>query len=275
MNNTNDSKLTSNSPIAFGIGRAFFYSLIAVFTLQILGAVIQFPAFYYPILNHVLLPFGFGLGLFAAIGILLGTLRTNSQYIIQDFKTKVSITEIILSVVIWISFLPLCEFLTTLIPTDGVLSDLYKNFETSFTMLLDYKVAGFIMVCILAPLLEEVLFRGIILKGMLNYKVNPVLAILISGIIFGMAHLNPWQFVGAGLLGCIFGFVYYRTKSLGLPVALHALNNLLSYTLMMQSNSMEESVFDTSDFISISIFTLFALVFCFILYRITHKKINL
>jgi len=266
MNNFEEEK------ISFGIGKAIFYTILAVFAMQIVGGLIQLPAFKYPILTHVLLPLGFFIGICAAIGLILGILKTNSKSIINNLKIPLSIVEIILGILIWIGFLPLCELLTTLIPTNGFLEDLYKDFESNFKIMLNYKVAGFITVCILAPIFEEILFRGIILKGMINHKINPILAIIIGGLIFGVAHLNPWQFVGAGLLGTIFGYVYYRTKSLVLPILLHALNNTVSYAVMMQSNTMEEQIFNTSDYINISIFSAVALGLSVLLYLVTKKK---
>lgn len=272
MNNLEQNIISNSNPFSFGIFKAVFYSIIAIFTMQIIGGIIQLPAFFYPIMNHVLLPLGFLVGICVAIGTLLAILKTNTLPIIAEIKQKTSISEVVLAIFIWIGFLPLCEYFTTLIPTDGPLASLYKQFESSFEMLLNYKFAGFLMVCIFAPIFEEILFRGIILRGMLNSKLSPILAIVISGLIFGMAHLNPWQFVGAGLLGSIFGYVYYRTKSLLLPIILHALNNSLSYFLMLQDNSMTENVFDTTDTISISIFTVFAIILSFILYRVTRKN---
>lgn len=272
MNNLNNFETPDSNPFSFGIFKAIFYSIIAVFTMQIIGGIIQLPAFFYPVINHVALPLGFLVGICAAIGTLLAMLKTNAQPIIQEIKHKVSVTEVVLAILIWIAFLPLCEYLTTLIPTDGPLEDLYKQFETSFEMLLNYKFAGFLMVCIFAPIFEEVIFRGIILRGMLAAKINPFIAIIIGGFIFGMAHLNPWQFVGAGLLGSIFGYVYYRTKSLLLPIILHALNNSLSFFIMLQDDSMSENVFDTTDTVSIGIFTVFAVLLSFILFRITQKN---
>ncbi|MBF0596448.1 CPBP family intramembrane glutamic endopeptidase [Faecalibacter rhinopitheci] len=273
MNNFDHFEVKSNEKISFGVGRAVFYCVLAVFTMQIVGGIITIPTLAYPILTHVLLPLSFLLGICAAIGLLLGMLKTNSISIIKDFKTKISLTEIVLSFFIWLGLLPLTEYFTTLIPTDGIFSDLYKMFSTNFTMLLDYKIAGFITVCIFAPIFEEVLFRGIIFKGLLQHKIHPALAIVVSGFLFGMAHMNPWQFIGAGILGMIFAFTYYRTKSLVIPVLLHAINNCLSYYLMLQEGSMEESVFDTSDSISMLIFGILGLVIGFILYRITQKKI--
>ena len=55
---------------------------------------------------------------------------------------------------------------------------------------------GILCVAILGPILEELLFRGAVTKVLLK-KYNPLTAILISGLIFGIFHMNPAQVVGA------------------------------------------------------------------------------
>jgi len=75
------------------------------------------------------------------------------------------------------------------------------------------------------PILEEVLFRGIILKGLLsNYK--PWKAILISAVIFGIIHGQPLMIPGAILFGICFGYLYYKTNSLGITILCHFTTNL-------------------------------------------------
>ena len=272
MSNGLFNQSTVNSTFSFGVDKAIFYSVIGVFTMQLIGAIIQFPTFFFPVLNHILLPLGFFAGIFLAIMLLLVLLKTNSKPIISDLKHRFTFVQLILVVFIWLGFLPLGEFLTTLIPTTGLLEGLYQYFQATFTMLLKYKIASFIVICLMAPIFEEILFRGIILKGMLNHKINPLLAIVVSGLIFGVAHLNPWQFVGAGLLGCVFGYVYYQTKSLLLPIILHALNNTLSYVYIILFDAVEENIFDVSNGLMIGIFTILALILSYILHLKTKDN---
>jgi Predicted metal-dependent membrane protease len=80
-------------------------------------------------------------------------------------------------------------------------------------------------VVVLAALLEEWLMRGVALKGMLLKGYSPQKAIIWSALIFGIMHLNPWQTIPAFLLGCFFGWVYWRTRCIWLCIFLHALNN--------------------------------------------------
>jgi len=77
---------------------------------------------------------------------------------------------------------------------------------------------------LVAPIVEEIIFRGMILKGLLtNY--SPKKAIIISSLIFGFLHPFPTQFLGALLIGFYFNWVYYKTKSLGNTIILHFIAN--------------------------------------------------
>lgn len=80
-------------------------------------------------------------------------------------------------------------------------------------------------VSIMAPLFEEWLCRGMVLRGLLGNKMSPALAIIISAVFFALIHLNPWQAVPAFLLGLLFGYVYYKTGSLKLTMLMHCVNN--------------------------------------------------
>ena len=85
-------------------------------------------------------------------------------------------------------------------------------------------------VVIVAPLTEELLFRGVILRGLLLHYSAPK-AIIASSLMFGLVHLNPWQAVGAVVLGGLFGWWYVRTRSLTLCIFGHAFNNLVAVLL--------------------------------------------
>jgi len=103
--------------------------------------------------------------------------------------------------------------------------------EASFRDLVKHPVLAFVVMCVAAPVLEELTFRGIILKGLLrNY--HPWVAIGQSALLFGLIHLNPLQIVGAGIIGLLVGWLYYRTQSLWLCIAAHALNNFYAFLVM-------------------------------------------
>lgn len=79
-------------------------------------------------------------------------------------------------------------------------------------------------VVIAAPLAEELVFRGLILRGFLErYSVRT--AVVGSALLFGLAHLNPWQFVGAAVFGVVAAWWFLGTGSLVPCMLGHALGN--------------------------------------------------
>jgi len=82
-----------------------------------------------------------------------------------------------------------------------------------------------ITICLVAPFVEEMLFRGIILRGFLKYY-SPQVSIFLSAMLFGVVHMNIYQIPTAFLLGCFFGWLFYRSKSLWPCIMGHALFNL-------------------------------------------------
>jgi membrane protease YdiL (CAAX protease family) len=95
-----------------------------------------------------------------------------------------------------------------------------KIFEKAFTK----NIFSIVSLIVAAPIMEEILCRGIILKGLLkNY--SPQKAILISAIFFGVIHLNPWQALPAFCGGLFLGWVFYKTQSVIPGMIIHATIN--------------------------------------------------
>ena len=178
------------------------------------------------------------------------------------FHTKINLSTAAIAIGLYLAALPIAEYLSMLIPTEGIpfLEELYRIFEQSFALVFEHKVAAFIMICILAPILEELIFRGLILRGLLNNGINPWISIILTSFLFGAAHLNPWQFMGAGLLGAVFGFIYWRTQSLWLVIFLHFLNNFIAFLFTMKTQNLDEPIFQANAWILLSSIILTALI---------------
>ena len=85
---------------------------------------------------------------------------------------------------------------------------------------------AFFKVVIIAPIIEELIFRGIILNGLRkNYRAAT--AIFISALLFSLFHLNPWQMPATFILGLLLGWIVLRTQNIVLAITGHAMNNLL------------------------------------------------
>lgn len=100
-----------------------------------------------------------------------------------------------------------------------------------------------VLMVMAAPVLEELIFRGIILDGLLKIY-TPLKSILISSLLFGLIHLNPSQIVGAFMFGIFTGWVYHRTRNLLLTIIIHAVANLGAF-LLRYFVDIESSIDDT------------------------------
>ena len=96
-----------------------------------------------------------------------------------------------------------------------------------------------VSVSVFAPFFEEWLCRGMILRGMLQKKMKPVWAMVISSAFFALIHMNPWQALPAFILGMLFAYVYYRTGSLVMTMLMHCSNNTFA-ALLGQNDALRE-----------------------------------
>ncbi|MCD6354999.1 MAG: CPBP family intramembrane metalloprotease [Prolixibacteraceae bacterium] len=85
---------------------------------------------------------------------------------------------------------------------------------------------AFIRVAVIAPVVEELIFRGLILHGFRkNY--NGFVAVFLSALLFSLFHLNPWQFPATFILGLLLGWIVLRTNNILLSILGHSINNIL------------------------------------------------
>lgn len=228
------------------VAEAFLYFLVVLIAGQILAGIVSLPSFLNPELSGIFMPLGFLAGFGGSAVIIMMIKKLSFAEVKKFFLQRTKFIHILVAIGLYFASLPLAEYLSMLVPTEGYtfLEKLYEIFEDSFAIVFEYKIAAFIMVCILAPVLEELIFRGLILRGMLQKGVNPWFSIILTAFLFGLAHMNPWQFFGAGLLGAVFGYIYWRTQSLWLCIFLHFLNNFIAYIITIETNSLDETVFE-------------------------------
>ena len=112
------------------------------------------------------------------------------------------------------------NLLRAVLPAPPVIADLLNRLAGARTSLW----GSLLVLVIVAPVTEELLFRGIILRGFLSHY-GPGKAILASALLFALFHVNPWQFVSAAWLGALFAWWFVRTRSLVPCLFGHALSN--------------------------------------------------
>jgi len=139
-------------------------------------------------------------------------------------KEKVSLKYVLFSAISVIGVGVISGFFANLI--DYFLSR--GDLEQVNTMLMSGGILiTFIPTVILAPIMEELMFRGIILNKLLS-TTSKWPAILISSFLFGFIHLNLIQGLNAFVLGIILSLIFIKCRSIIPCILGHSLNNLLS-----------------------------------------------
>jgi membrane protease YdiL (CAAX protease family) len=104
----------------------------------------------------------------------------------------------------------------------------------------DQAFAALVLLTVIAPLVEEFICRGWLMPALL-VRWRPSRAIALSALVFGVMHLNPWQFFYALYLGAWLAWVYARTRSVWPCVAGHAVNNGLAWVMTIVAPEGAES----------------------------------
>jgi uncharacterized protein len=135
----------------------------------------------------------------------------------------------------------------------------------------DYGIYGAILkVVIMAPVIEEMIFRGVIMHGLMrNY--SKFTAVFVSALLFALFHLNPWQFPATFVLGIVLGILMLRTRNIYLCILGHAVNNgLVLISIQYWSEIQKTAFFQSSksnQLILSAIISLAALILLFLLSR--------
>lgn len=111
-----------------------------------------------------------------------------------------------------------------------VMPELPNIVEQEFDMILRDRW-GYFVVGLLAPVCEELVFRGAVLRALLRWASSHWVAIAISAVFFALIHGNPAQMPHAFLIGLLLGWLYYRTDSIVPGVVYHWVNNSIAYVL--------------------------------------------
>ncbi|EJO5347877.1 CPBP family intramembrane metalloprotease [Clostridium botulinum] len=195
----------------------FMYQVVFSVVFTILLNILE----YIGIKSNVIEPYG------KLIAETMGYIFFIKSYI-KDTKQKLKFENTVsFKGYIFISLLLLSYILIYDNTMEIILSKIIKNswFYDSMAKKMKNPITICIETVIMAPIFEEIVYRGIILDELLQ-KYNHKKAIIISALIFSIIHLNFSQGINALLLGIILASIYYGTKSLIPVIIIHFLNNL-------------------------------------------------
>ncbi|NLY62379.1 MAG: CPBP family intramembrane metalloprotease [Erysipelothrix sp.] len=134
-------------------------------------------------------------------------------------------------------YMNLLELLGIVLETDNTV-----NQEVVMLLIDRYPVRMFFSVVIGAPIMEELVFRGLCFRTLIHR--NKYLAYLSSFVIFALIHLLAGFRSGVGmselllafpygLNGLIYAYAYFKTESIYSSMSVHALSNLIAFTLIV------------------------------------------
>lgn len=122
----------------------------------------------------------------------------------------------------------------------------YYNNMIASSGLADMSVFSTILTLVLAPIVEEIIFRGITLKWAQDFTDKFWLANLIQALLFGIAHLNVVQGLYAFVLALILGYVRNKYKSLWASIFGHLVFNFCGTYIVALLNSLFSTTIVTS-----------------------------
>ena len=123
-----------------------------------------------------------------------------------------------------------------ILPTEWLYEKLQIAMDESTAVLFEGVMRepfGYIAIGIVAPIAEEMVFRGAVLRTLLKFFSSRAywVAIVVSALLFALGHGNMAQGVHAFLIGLLLGWMYYRTGSIVLGIVLHWVNNSVAYVM--------------------------------------------
>ena len=166
----------------------------------------------------------------ACIGIFIVFMKRTTGYQVQ-LLSNISFVGMMLAIgCSFLFFLLLDRGLDPIF--EGMFPQSEQDYQEMIQSLIKSPMTSLIQVCILAPIIEEILMRGVVLGGLKN-SYGTVTALLISVMLFACLHFNMVQTLSAFVCGIVLGLLYIRTNSIFCCIIAHGGYNLISYIVMV------------------------------------------
>lgn len=130
------------------------------------------------------------------------------------------------------------------------------------------------LVAIIPSIAEEFYFRGALQKTLKDWSGAPILAIMITAILFSAIHFSFYGFLSRMALGILLGLIYEQTKSIWLPMLLHFINNGLAITVLYFARGDQKKIDQTMDETMPWYWGILATVFIVFLFKLLKKYNN-
>lgn len=170
------------------------------------------------------------------------------------FRSSINIKQVVLVVLIMMACLPLVgalQELTEMLPWSKSALLRFKLAEEAYNQQVavmarmdnfgDY-IISVIVIALLPAMFEETLFRGGLQNLLSRWIKKPVIAVIITSIIFSAIHGSYLGFLSRFALGFVLGWMYYRTGNIWLNIIAHFINNAMAVTMLYISSKPGEKI---------------------------------
>jgi membrane protease YdiL (CAAX protease family) len=142
-----------------------------------------------------------------------------------------------------------------------------EEYSQSIRDLRPTSVGGFMIIflglCLMVPLAEEIIFRGVV-QQVFARNMGPVLGFILAGLVFGAVHLNVHLLVSIAFFGVFLGFVFYATSNLTYTIIAHAVFNTVALLQLTFTPTTGDLPFYLRD---VRIFVIALVLLVYLLYK--------
>jgi len=228
-------------------------------------------------------------GLFIVPAFIIGYFMNQNTYVFLGFNVKISTQRAMAAVIIMLVALPLVNYLG-LINSTMQLPEWLSGFEqwmkekeagaqelTRAFLVMENQgqlIFNIFMIGLLPAIGEELIFRGIFQQIFTDWTKNIHWGIFIAAFLFSTMHFQFYGFLPRLLLGMLFGYLFYWSRSIWIPMLVHFVNNttaVFAYYFYPEKINQEVESFESVP--GLEIFLIFnAAIFALLLYRFYRKS---
>ncbi|HHV28823.1 CPBP family intramembrane glutamic endopeptidase [Acetivibrio mesophilus] len=250
------------------------YSIAIIAYLVITGQSLDWHATYDIILVNTTTAVLISILLTLPIYFIIPKIRKQNVFEVLRFR-KTGISNLGLSLILGASLNVFISYALVYLESIAPLENISKEYEQIMERVMDgNSIIVFITVGVMAPIIEEIIFRGLVLNEL--KKALPIYpAITLQALIFGIYHLNLIQGLYAALLGIVLGIVTEKTRSIWAPILIHiSFNSLSTLINKVPINIPEGHLLSNQYFLFLSSIVFAALSFVLIL-QLSKRRSNI
>ena len=132
-------------------------------------------------------------------------------------------------------------------------------------------ILAIVAIAVVPAIVEELYFRATLQKIIIDWSGKPLLAIVITAILFSAFHFSYFGFLSRMSLGIVLGLIYYYTKTIWLPILMHFVNNAIGVSALYAVRNNPKKIDQVMDSNLTYYWVIIGLIALFILFKQLKK----